>query len=97
MAGLRQEFRRVGFNEGDELPDHLRCLLRFIGKCDIDSTLDELLSYCLIPALKSMASALAKTENPYALLLSGIQHFLDAGRIPHLVETETTKGGKNGA
>lgn len=76
MARLNEAYRAVGYSAGEELPDHLPVILRFLG---LDSALrqDEfcqtLLAEGLIPALEKMLQPFAESPNPYARLLKALQ------------------------
>lgn len=81
MAGLRSAYARVGLVEGRELPDHLALLLRLVGRVDGEE-LDDLVGYCLRPAVASMARRLEKTENPYRHALRAVVKLLEWGGEP---------------
>jgi nitrate reductase molybdenum cofactor assembly chaperone len=81
MAGLRSTYARVGLAEGRELPDHVALLLRLTGRVDGEE-LDDLVGYCLRPALVSMARRLEPTENPYRHALRAIVKLLEWGGEP---------------
>ncbi len=76
LAGLRQEYRNVGFSEGEELPDNLCVVLRFLSRFPSNSISEELTTVCLIPSVQSLAKSLEGYENPYRWLLSSLLGFL---------------------
>jgi nitrate reductase molybdenum cofactor assembly chaperone len=78
MAGLRAAYERVGLASGSELPDHAALLLRLAGRVGSDE-LEELLVYCLRPALASMANRLGSTRNPYRHPLRALELLLGGG------------------
>ncbi|MBV6465240.1 MAG: nitrate reductase molybdenum cofactor assembly chaperone [Anaerolineae bacterium] len=80
MAQLNEAYRAFGFSAGQELPDHLSVVLRFLG---LDAANREgefcqaLLNSGLIPALEKMLRTFgAQSENPYFWLLAALRHFL---------------------
>ncbi len=105
MAGLKGDYRANQFSCGNELPDHLRVMLRFLAG-DSHEGRDELIDLCVIPALKKMAAGLADTSNPYwnvleSLLLafwqlrnSSVEEFRYPG--PGSTDSTTSDGVKRG-
>lgn len=80
MAQLNESYHASGYSAGQELPDHLSVVLRFLGM-DADNREGEfcqaLLNSGLVPALEKMLRSFgAQSENPYFWLLSAIQRFL---------------------
>jgi nitrate reductase delta subunit len=80
MAQLNETYHALGYSAGQELPDHLSVILRFLG---LDTTNREddfcraLLQEGLTPALEKMLQAFGKeSENPYLGLLSALHLFL---------------------
>lgn len=51
LIGLKEWFAAAHFNSGQELPDHLAVLLRFLALCDEGDRRDELIQDALLPAL----------------------------------------------
>lgn len=64
MARLRDGFDKLGFDAGSELPDHIAVLLRFAARLDVEA-LDELVEYCLVRSVATMAKRFVPLENPY--------------------------------
>ena len=69
MARLVERFRDVGFEAGNELPDHVGVLLRFARRLDAEECSD-LVRWCLAVPVTAMHAALAGTRNPYRHLLA---------------------------
>lgn len=94
MARLNQGYREKGFAIGNELPDHLAVVLRFLGFCSEDEFSQVLLDEGLVPAVDKMVQALGKNgDNPYgqvirALLLVLRDPNLTGYRSPDRVEME---------
>ncbi len=65
MALLREHYRLCGFDAGNELPDHLCVILRFLEGREPGEVERELVSDCLVPSLGKMVASLGATENPY--------------------------------
>jgi nitrate reductase delta subunit len=76
MARLNEAYRAVGYSAGEELPDHVPVILRFLG---LDSAnrqgefCQTLLAEGLIPALEKMLQPFAESPNPYGQLLKALQ------------------------
>lgn len=86
MARLREHYRVSGFASGDELPDHLCVILRFLSGREVGEVEHELVTECLVPALKKMEAGFAEKTNPYRgvlqalILLFGERSGSDAAR-----------------
>ncbi|MEW6085721.1 MAG: nitrate reductase molybdenum cofactor assembly chaperone [Chloroflexota bacterium] len=80
MAQLNEAYHAFGYSAGQELPDHLTVILRYLG---LDATnragefCQALLNSGLMPALEKMLKVFDDdSENPYAGLLSALYLFL---------------------
>ena len=69
MVGLKEQYRGVGLSEGNELPDHLAVVLRFLAVLEDVEAREELVRYCLIPALGKMSGSFEGKENPYGQVI----------------------------
>jgi nitrate reductase delta subunit len=80
MARLNEAYHAVGYSAGQELPDHLAVILRFLGLDSVNRQEDfcrSLLDEGLIPALEKMLKVFEEgSENPYFGLLSALHLFL---------------------
>ena len=65
MARLREHYRSSGFVAGDDLPDHLCVILRFLASREHGEVERELVVDCMIPALGKMVAGFAELTNPY--------------------------------
>jgi nitrate reductase delta subunit len=65
MALLREHYRSSGFAAGDDLPDHLCVILRFLASREPKEVERELVSDCLVPALGKMVAGFAESTHPY--------------------------------
>jgi nitrate reductase molybdenum cofactor assembly chaperone len=81
MSGLAEVYRRHDCEADIELPDHLGVILRH-APCFDAGEWDELLRYCLRPAVEPMVAALARGANPY-------RHVVGALRAALAVESAT--------
>jgi len=54
LVGLKERYRACGVEAGNELPDHLTVVLRFLAACDDAKLKQELISEALLPALNKM-------------------------------------------
>jgi len=80
MAQLNEAYHTHGYSAGQELPDHVAVILRFLG---LDSAnrqgefCQALLREGLIPALEKMLKVFnEESDNPYFGLLSALRLFL---------------------
>jgi nitrate reductase delta subunit len=80
MAQLNEAYHAFGYFAGDELPDHVPAILRFLALDSANRQGDfcqALLNEGLLPALGKMRQAFGEqSENPYASLLAALQLFL---------------------
>ncbi len=79
MAKLREHYRSCGFADGEELPDHICIILRFLGRREPRDVERELVAECLIPALEKMVASVAAAMNPYCDALQALLLLLVAG------------------
>ncbi|HEX5809866.1 MAG TPA: nitrate reductase molybdenum cofactor assembly chaperone [Anaerolineales bacterium] len=80
MARLNEAYRTFGYSAGEELPDHMSTILRFLG-LDAANRQGEfcrsLVDEGLVPALGKMLQTFgSQSENPYHALLSALQLIL---------------------
>jgi nitrate reductase delta subunit len=54
LAGLKEHYQVSGFSAGNDLPDHLGVMLRYLARSQDEGEKEELLFLCMIPALKKM-------------------------------------------
>jgi nitrate reductase delta subunit len=89
MARLREHYRSSGFAAGDDLPDHLCVILRFLASREPEEVERELVSDCLVPALVKMVAGFAETKNPYREALQALLLLLRGYPVdsaPHISE-----------
>lgn len=76
MAQLNEAYHAFGYSAGEELPDHISIILRFLG-LDAANRQGEfcqtLLVQGLIPALEKMLKAFPESQNPYVRLMKALQ------------------------
>lgn len=77
MAHLREHYRSNGFFAGSDLPDHLCVILRFLDGRKPGEVERELVTDCLIPALKKMVEGFTESTNPYRGALQALLLLLD--------------------
>jgi nitrate reductase molybdenum cofactor assembly chaperone NarJ/NarW len=65
MAMLKEHYRAEIHEVNGELPDHISVMLRFLSDRERSSENMDLISYCLIPAMKKMVSLFKDGANPY--------------------------------
>ncbi len=71
MAGLMNHYRACRFSAGNELPDHLRVMLRFASVLKRDER-EELIRDCVAPAVGKMLAAFQGVPNPYRGVLQAL-------------------------
>ncbi|HXX33908.1 MAG TPA: molecular chaperone TorD family protein [Thermodesulfobacteriota bacterium] len=79
LAGLKEHYQIYDFSSGNELPDHLGVMLRFLARDDDKEEREELLSLCILPALRKMVHGFSDDGNPYRKLLKAILLLLGEG------------------
>jgi nitrate reductase delta subunit len=83
MAKLNSEYRAIGFDPGNELPDHLPVVLRYLAALDDAESRQWLLEEAVLPALSKIAKAFDGTANIYgALLRSALLALQPPGYVP---------------
>lgn len=80
MAHLAQWYQSYGFSAGEELPDHLAVLLRFLARAGEGVERSELIEYCLAPALEAIARGLNEKKSPYGDLIAAISLLVNRER-----------------
>lgn len=68
MAKLNSEYRERGFDPGNELPDHLGVLFRFLSDLDDPGLRAILLEELALPALTRIVRSFEGTDNIYSAL-----------------------------
>lgn len=86
LAGLEEQYQVYHFSAAKELPDHLGIMLQFLARYEDEEEREELISLCLIPALKRMLEGLEERPTPYKEMLQAL--------LLSLQEGETTRRGK---
>jgi nitrate reductase delta subunit len=76
MAGLNREYRERGFEPGNDLPDHLPVMFRFLSQLEDPELASGLLVHAILPALAHIVRAFEVTDNVYAKLLQTVLHAL---------------------
>lgn len=76
MAKLKEEYRQHGFDAGNELPDHLCVLLRFLALVKDEALSKDLIELCVTPSLAKMVEGFESSTNPYAALLRALLSLL---------------------
>ncbi len=98
LAGLKEHYEAYGFSSGNELPDHLSVMLRFLSRNEDKEERDELLSLCILPALRKMVQGFGSETNPYQRLLKATLLLLEQGEeamsdMDHLDHLVAMDGG----
>jgi nitrate reductase delta subunit len=72
LAGLKEHYQVSHFSAGNELPDHLGVMLRFLANDGDEGEREELIFLCIIPALKKMLEGFEDKSNPYQGVLQAL-------------------------
>ena len=89
MLKLRELYRQFDFEPGNELPDHISEVLRFVGSINDCDCRDEIIRDGLLPALDKLNQGIENGENPYLGLLVSLRSYL-AGTISPAIEQMST-------
>jgi nitrate reductase molybdenum cofactor assembly chaperone NarJ/NarW len=76
LMKLNELYRQHEFSAGNDLPDHLSEVLRFIGTSDDVQCHAELVADAIIPTLDKMIAAIEKEDHPYRSLLVALHNWL---------------------
>ncbi len=90
LAKLNENYRVHGFSAGNELPDHLAVILRFLARQREDDFSATLVREGVIPALETMAGTFGDNgDNPYSEVVQALLLVLREGQ-PERVERAGT-------
>lgn len=92
LSGLKEHYEVYHFAAGNELPDHLGVMLRFLANQEDEGERDELIFLCIIPALKKMLEGFEESSNPYKGVLQALLVVLQ----PKTNSEETARPSKAG-
>lgn len=88
LVEMRRRLRETGLEEGGELPDHLSCALRLLGRLDGGRPeAEEVSAFArgfLLPALVKMLTGFGERENPYRAALEATRGWLERRYGPAL-------------
>jgi nitrate reductase delta subunit len=88
MIKLRELYQQYGFMSGNELPDHLTEIMRFLGSVADQDCRQEIIQDGILPALEKITQGIESDNHPYVSLLNALQSFLtetassDTERLP---------------
>jgi nitrate reductase delta subunit len=95
MARLNEAYRTEGFNGGNDLPDHVATVLRFLAQGGMDEFKRVLVMEGLIPAVEKMIQAFDQADDhPYRRVLQALRLYLEGTKITEpLGEMNLETGG----
>lgn len=93
MLKLRELYRQFDFEPGNELPDHIAEVLRFVGSINDCDCRDEIIRDGLLQALDKLTQGIENKGNPYLGLLFSLQKFL-SGTTSSGIEPKSTEREK---
>jgi nitrate reductase molybdenum cofactor assembly chaperone NarJ/NarW len=76
LIKLREIYRQHDFVAGNELPDHLCEVLRFVGMVADQECYHEIVQDGLLPTLEKILKSIEADDHPYGNLLNALQSFL---------------------
>jgi nitrate reductase delta subunit len=76
MLKLAELYRQHGFLPGNELPDHLSEVLRFVGSISDQGCRLEIIRDGILPALEKIILGIETENHPYLVLIKALQSFL---------------------
>ncbi len=82
MIKLAELYRQHAFTPGNELPDHLSEVLRFVGSISDRDCRREIIQEGLLPALAKITLGVEVENRPYLDLLWAVQSFLNETATP---------------
>ena len=77
LAKLVELYREAGVDTGNELPDHLCCLLLYLATGPGATATTNLITDCLVPAVSKIAHGISDPSNPYRAALDALLLWLD--------------------
>jgi nitrate reductase molybdenum cofactor assembly chaperone NarJ/NarW len=80
LAGMNAIYSGHNFTAGNELPDHIAVVLRFLGQAATGGEAREIVEDALTPALAKMISAFGDSDNPYRKVLQALNLALLAAK-----------------
>ncbi|SEA74795.1 respiratory nitrate reductase chaperone NarJ [Desulfuromusa kysingii] len=80
LMKMQQIYRHYDYTPGNELPDHLCEILRFISRTNAPDCCQELIDDGVLPALEKIIQAIENDDHPYKRLLMTLQCFLSESR-----------------
>jgi nitrate reductase molybdenum cofactor assembly chaperone NarJ/NarW len=78
LAELKGIYNSCSFETGNELPDYLCLILRFLGTKERSGQTGELVEECVIPAVRHILLLIGQEENPYKEVLEALLLWLTA-------------------
>lgn len=82
MLKLRELYQQYDFISGNELPDHLAEVLRFVGSITDQDCRLEIIQDGILPALEKITQGIESDDHPYVALLNALQSFLSETATP---------------
>jgi nitrate reductase delta subunit len=76
MLKLREIYQNFAFTPGNELPDHMTEVLRFLGFITDQSCRLEIIRDGLLPAIDKITQGIECDKHPYMALLNALERFL---------------------
>lgn len=94
LAGLKEHYQASDFSAGNELPDHLGVMLRFLGYIKDEGEREEFIFLSIIPALRKMLEGFRDRSNPYKGVLQALLLMLQSSIRPEETGISTKIGSE---
>ena len=72
LAKLKELYEQAGVDSGNELPDHLCVMLRYLATGAGMAAKEDLIADCMLPAISKIRRAVDDSANPYRYLLEAL-------------------------
>lgn len=89
LAKLKELYEKAGVDSGNELPDHLCLMLRYLATDAGMAAREDLIADCMVPAISKIRSAVDASANPYRYLLEALLLWLKKEAGSNIVANET--------
>ena len=87
LVKLKELYQQAGVDSGNELPDHLCVMLRYLATHAEAAEKRDLIADCMIPAVSKIRGDVDEAANPYGHLLDALLLWLkkegESGAVPN--------------
>lgn len=94
LAKLKELYEQADVDSGNELPDHLCLMLRYLATDAGMAAKEDLIADCMVPALSKIRPVVDDSANPYRYLLDALLLWLKKEGGSNIVANETAPSGR---